>query len=447
MSRNEILKGTAILTATGVITRFMGFFYRIYLGRTFGEEGVGIYQLVFPVFAFCYAVSAAGIETALSRAVARRYKKSSGLDCQMLFWIALFISLTVSLLLLVFVRSFADVIAVSVLKEPRCKDMLLILAFAIPLSAIHSCVSGYYYGIKDTRIPAISQLLEQTIRIGSVCLIVQIASSSGSYISINYAVYGLVLGELASSLFSFQFFWNRFSGNTGYYEKQKRLWIGKIRECLRELLALSVPLTANRMLLTALQSLESISIPAELVKYGHSTETALSIYGVLTGMALPCILFPTAVTNAASVMLLPAVAELQASNADKRLRRLFRNAVSVCVGLGCAFAIFFLFAGKIIGTLFFKSPMASSFILNLAFICPFLYTNATMLSMINGMGKASLTFAANIAGLLIRIFFIWKYMAVYGIRAYLFGLLFSHVVIFILCICIIHRLLEPRQNS
>ena len=62
--KRTILKGTIILTLTGFATRFMGFFYRIFLSHTFGEEGVGLYQLIFPVYALCFSLTSAGIETA-----------------------------------------------------------------------------------------------------------------------------------------------------------------------------------------------------------------------------------------------------------------------------------------------------------------------------------------------------------------------------------------------
>ena len=73
MSRKRaIIKGTFILTLTGFATRFMGFFYRIFLSHTFGEEGVGLYQLIFPIYALCFSLTSAGIEIALSRCVAKR---------------------------------------------------------------------------------------------------------------------------------------------------------------------------------------------------------------------------------------------------------------------------------------------------------------------------------------------------------------------------------------
>ena len=50
MSRKQaLIRGTAVLTVTSLSTRFMGFFYRMFLSHTFGEENVGLYQLLYPV--------------------------------------------------------------------------------------------------------------------------------------------------------------------------------------------------------------------------------------------------------------------------------------------------------------------------------------------------------------------------------------------------------------
>ena len=52
--KHAIIKGAFILTLTGFATRFIGFFYRIFLSQSFGEESVGLYQLIFPVYALCF---------------------------------------------------------------------------------------------------------------------------------------------------------------------------------------------------------------------------------------------------------------------------------------------------------------------------------------------------------------------------------------------------------
>lgn len=69
-TRHPLIMGAAILTITGLITRIIGFFYRIYLSRLFGEEGMGIYQLLSPVLALSFSLTAAGFQTAISKFVA-----------------------------------------------------------------------------------------------------------------------------------------------------------------------------------------------------------------------------------------------------------------------------------------------------------------------------------------------------------------------------------------
>ena len=68
--RHPLIFGTLLLTITGLITRVIGFFYRIYLSRLFGEEGMGIYQLLSPALSLSFSLTAAGYQTAISKFVA-----------------------------------------------------------------------------------------------------------------------------------------------------------------------------------------------------------------------------------------------------------------------------------------------------------------------------------------------------------------------------------------
>ena len=174
MSRKHLLlKGTFILTATGFITRFMGFFYRIFLSHTFGEEGVGLYQLIFPVYALGYSLTCAGIELALSRLVARELTKGNEKNARQLLITSLFLTVSFSLIITFFLQQSSSFLAKNVLCDLRCTRFLLILSYVFPFAAVHSCICGYYFGRKQTKIPALSQLLEQGIRILSVFLLYQ----------------------------------------------------------------------------------------------------------------------------------------------------------------------------------------------------------------------------------------------------------------------------------
>ena len=72
----KLVKGTLLLTVTGFATRILGFFYRIYLADMLGAHYLGIYQLIFPVYAICFTIYGAGIQTALSQVIASEKNKN-----------------------------------------------------------------------------------------------------------------------------------------------------------------------------------------------------------------------------------------------------------------------------------------------------------------------------------------------------------------------------------
>ena len=330
-------------------------------------------------------------------------------------------------------------IAVRFLQEPRCAPLLSIMSYALPFSAVHSCICGYYLGLRQTQIPAVSQFVEQIIRVCAVFVIYQIALKKGTEISISFAVAGLVFGEISSAFYCINFF-----SKSG---REPRV-LSFLRQCssnARELILLALPLTANRVLLNLLQSVEAISIPLKLQQYGLSSQDALKMYGVLTGMALPLILFPSAITNSVSTMLLPAVTELTTTGRTENLKKIIRKVAGCCFVLGFACCILFLLLGNLAGTYLFRSDLAGDFIVTMAWICPFLYMNSTLISILNGLGKATTSFFINTAGLLIRICGIWFVTPQVGIKGYLWGLLLSQLIVTVLCIFTVRRNMKASR--
>ena len=420
LKKHSLLRGTFILTVTGFATRFIGFFYRMYLSRYFGAENVGLYQLVFPIYALCFSLTSAGIQTAISRCVAKKVSLGFKKEAKLFVTTGLFFSLIASLCCTVFLQTNAHAIASNILKDARCVPLLIALSYALPFASIHSCICGYFLGLRQTKVPAFSQCIEQVIRVLSVFLLCAISIKQNKIITIEAAVYGIVLGEIASSSYCI-------------YSFSKTRWNIRIQNT-KELFALAIPLTANRVLINILQSVEAICIPIRLQQYGLSASDSLKIYGVLTGMALPCILFPSAITTSISTMLLPTIADIQASQQKQKLHTVIKKVSGVCFALGFVCCICFLTLGHFAGNVLFHSEMAGKFILVLAWICPFLYTNNAFVSIINGLGKANTAFFINSTGLAIRIASVLYLIPAFGILGYLRGLLVSQLMVSVLCV-------------
>ncbi len=442
--KRTILKGTVILTLTGFATRFMGFFYRIFLSHTFGEEGVGLYQLIFPVYALCFSLTSAGIETALARCVAKRASVGKKKEARTLLVTAMALSVSLSVIVMLVLQRYAGAVAAQFLQEERCTGLIIILSYAFPFASIHSCIVGYYLGLKETKIPAFSQLIEQIVRILSVYIFYLTGMKNGTRFGISIAVGGLVAGEIASSMFCLKIMTKK----APLYQSLARK-ITKLPEYLSlagELFFLSAPLTASRVLLNLLQSIEAVSIPLKLQFHGMSVSQSLSVYGVLTGMALPCVLFPSAITNSVSTMLLPTVAEAQTLNHERQMRNIIQKSVCCCVLLGSLCCTLLLLAGQWIGLVIFNSRSAGDYIVTLAWMCPFLYANTTLISIINGIGKTALSFLINTFSLVLRIFSVFYCIPIFGIEGYLLGLLASQLASFLLCILYLsHYLRSPKK--
>jgi len=398
---------------------------------------MGIYQLIFPIYAMCFSLTSAGIQTSISRFVAAKIATGDRRAAKDILGIGLFISVGLSAIVSFVLYLNADFIAIHILDEKRCCDLLRILAFTIPFGAIHSCINGYYYGLKKAHLPATSQLVEQLVRVGSSYLIFLVLQEKNLPVTPALAVIGIILGEFAAMLFCV-------TSIIGSFLKAsippKRTTSLKIHA--RNILSLSIPLTANRVLLNILQSVEAIMIPGKLRNFGMSVSESLSVYGVLNGMALPLILFPSAITNSVSVMLLPTIAEAQASGNNNLISRTIQNTIKYCLILGIFCTGAFLMFGPDIGNRVFGNELAGTFIIILCWICPFLYLSTTLNSVINGLGKTSSSFFHNTIGLGIRILFVFWGIPRYGIIGYLWGLLVSELVITFLSIFILHQYIK-----
>lgn len=436
MSRKKtLIKGTFILTLTGLISRVIGFYHRIFLSQSFGAEGVGLYQLIFPVYALCFALSTAGIETAIARTVSAKVALGNKKEAKQFLLTSLSFSLILSIILSFLIHKYAYTISLHFIGDLRTYELIRLMSYAFPIASIHGCIVGYYFGLKQTLIPSIAQLIEQVFRVASIYLIYTVCISKGVNYSISIAVVGLIIGELLSTIFVLICILGRKEklSNTTF---NPSVFINN----MKQLLPLSTPLTANRVVLNILHSIEAISIPKKLMAFGLSSSQALSSYGVLTGMALPCLLFPTAITSAVSTMLLPTVAEIQALDQKKEIKILVQKTIHYCTILGIVCLIFFFVFSDFIGSKLFHNMEVSNYLKVMAWLCPFLYLNTTLISVLNGMGKATITFTINSISLLIRITCIYVLIPSVGIYGYLWGMLISQIFITVSCYVNFRRL-------
>lgn len=435
--KNPLISGTLIMTAAGVISRIIGFFYRIFLSRTIGAEALGLYQLVFPLLGLCFSVSSAGIQTSISRFVAEAVggcmgKADGEKKARRYLYAGLLISCTLSVVCGLFLYRYADWIALHLLGDERCGQLLVILTLSLIPSSVHSCINGYYYGRKKALVPSLSQLVEQVSRVLGVYLMYQVVLEQGKTLTAVHAVWGIVISEIFGLLFSMT--------ALGFSPAKTNTSLRR-REAVKAVGIMALPLTANQALIHLCSSLENLLIPRQLQQFGYQPNHALEIYGVLSGMAISIIFFPSVLTNSLSVLLLPAVSEAKARKNDAVIIATIRKAIFYGLLLGFAFTAFFFLTGDFIGNFVFRNALAGSFIRRLSFLCPLMYVYALLSSILHGLGLPKNVLFINLLSSLIRIGSIWFLVPLYGIGACLWGMLLSQLfsAVAAILLIVLHR--------
>lgn len=437
--KSNIIKGTLILSCASILSRIIGFIYRIYLADILGEQLLGTYQLIFPIYVLCFTIYGAGMQSAISQVVAtlmgknNTHSKDEGLNESVpkdrtprtILLAGTILSFILALFLSIFINFNSKWLACNILMVPDCDIYLKLLTYLFPFCSISACICGYQYGLENAKPPAIAGIIEQITRILFVFIIQGFFSDKE--ICCQIAVYGLTVGEF------FGFLYNMSTIKNKTFNKRKNKI--SLKESFKLLLPVFISLTSIKLTISLLHSVESIFIPASLVKYGYTMNEALSVYGIYSGMAMPFIMFPATITMAISTMLLPAVSKAHSSGNKKQINKLIRRTSYFCLVTGMAATVFFLLFGNICASLFFHNELAGRYLTVMSFLCPFLYLNMTYSSILNGLGKPHMTFVITVVCTLIKILSLIFFVPKYGMIAYIAASLVAEAL---LCVMLRH---------
>ncbi|MDR1704511.1 MAG: oligosaccharide flippase family protein, partial [Clostridiales bacterium] len=306
---SSIVKGAVILTAAGLITRVLGFAYRIYMSKTIGAEGMGLYQLIMPLYHLAWSISCSGITTTVSKIVAAENGKKQFGNMGRAARLAMGLTAALGLVSACAMFFGAEALGTAMFNDPRTVMSIKILALAVPFMAVGSAARGYFTGLSHMQVPAISQVLEQFVRMGAVFLLAQSMIPRGLEYACAAAVIGIVAGEIVACLFVIY----NYNTNRMKWAFNSRVPDTAVKAMLASIVAMALPLTLNRVTGSLLSALENLLIPRSLQLFGMTQDGAIAAFGKVTGMAMPLVFFPSAFLMSLSTSIVPAVAQAVAA--------------------------------------------------------------------------------------------------------------------------------------
>ena len=325
-ARCNFFKGALVLSVAGVVVKLIGSVNWILLSWVLGGEGIGIYQIAFPLYLLALNVSEAGIPVAVSILTAERVALKDYPGASRIFRLSfLLLAFTGLLFSLLLYFGAGWLIDLRMIRDPRAYYSIVALAPAIFLVALISSFRGYLQGWQMMTPTAVSQIVEQLLRVFTMLALAYYLLPLGLEFAAGGASLGAAVGALGALLV---LGW--------YYSCVKRTQLPQeaamppaipqesSAKVLRRILTLAFPVALSSLMLPVVANLDLFIVPLRLEAAGFSVGQATERFGYLTGMAVPLVNLATIVTASLAISLVPAIS--QAQSLGQRQDVLYRTA-------------------------------------------------------------------------------------------------------------------------
>lgn len=308
-NQRAFMRGAAILAVAGVGVRIVGAVLRIALAAIVGDEGIGLYQMAYPIYSSLLAISTAGIPVAVSKLVAENIALRDYREAGRVFRIALLILSFTGLAITAILISGAERIAVAWGKDARAVYPLLAISPAIFFVTIMSALRGFFQGQQYMVPTALSQFVEQAGRVAAALILAVTLLPMGLEFAAAGAAFGAVAGGALGLAVLVVLYWRHRPRFQRQVRKQVRHNPAPFDLIVRRIFSLAVPITFGSLIMPLITLIDLTIVPRQLQAAGFTRDTATALYGQLTGMAGSIVYFPNVVTLALSMSLVPAISE------------------------------------------------------------------------------------------------------------------------------------------
>lgn len=309
--KNGAKSQTIFLTAVNALVRALGLCLRVLLSRSLGAEIMGIAELAQSVHMLFITPLTSGLPLAVSRITAKEKQANREKPLLAGIWLVRLCSA-----LLIPALALLSPLLARLMGDPRVLPSLWFSAPCILILGYSAVYNGYCYGMERSRIPALSELIEQAARfIVCLALISLLPGLTAPWMA-AVPVFATMVAEILGLCFVVAVI------RVPLYN------MGAAASWRKPILRLAAPATCTRLLTTVLRSLSAILIPARLRFSGLTTAEATARLGVFNGMVMPVLMLPCIFTSALTMVMLPKIARME--DDPRALRRILLQCLCAC---------------------------------------------------------------------------------------------------------------------
>lgn len=413
-----------ILTLTSLILRCIGMFFNSYISQKIGTEAVGLYGLIMSVYGFAITLALSGINLATTKIVAEEIAIGNIGNIKKVVHKCLMFSLFFSCISSILLILFAPNISKIWLHEKVSCTPFYIISISLPFISMSSCISGYFSAVRNTIQPASDQVFEQLLKVTLISLFLNHFMPCG----LEYICISMILGNIISEIISFIYIYFLYKLD----EKKYQIYKPTKSFFEKRILNITIPVGLTSFIRSGLSTLKQILIPLGFEKNGNSCSQALSNYGLISGMAMPLVLFPNIIVLTFSNLLIPEFTKFNTRSEFFKIKMVTKKILKLTLFFSVITAVLLLLFSKQLSNFMYKTNSVSIYIKILAPLVPFMYIDNVVDAILKGLGKQVSVLKINIIDLFSSIILIFFAIPKFGIMGYVFIIYFSELLNFVL---------------
>lgn len=380
MRKQSLLKGTMILGIATIFARFLGLFFRIPIQRLIGDQGMGYYQMSYPIYMTFVAI-ASGVPIAMSKLISEYNVRNDTNAVKQVLKDTLKIMIPLGAIISFLMLYFGDNIINILRWDNKSYQSFMIISLAPIFVCIMCTFKGYFQGLQNMNNTAISQIIEQIGRVvfGVVCAYLLLPKG------IEYAAAGAAFGTVAGGLLGSIYLVIKY---LFIRPKSYNLEVKRSNKILSNLVQAAVPISVGAAVGTIMALIDSIIVPQRLLLSGYTIQESAILYGQFTGKAMTLQNIPLALSIALCSALVPIISEVYSmhnqSELYRRVNMVFK--LSFVIGIPSAFGLFYL-SKPIMGLVFMGDVAGHEILKLLSLSIPLIIITQTTTSLLQSCGR------------------------------------------------------------
>lgn len=413
-SNSKFLKGTLILTASSIVVKIIGSLNWIILSRVLGGEGIGLYQMGFPIYLMAITVSSAGVPVAISIITSEKLAKKDYRGAKRVFTVSLRLLLLTGLFFSSALFFGADfLINQHIIRDARAYYSIIALAPAVFFVTFLASFRGYLQGWQIMTPTATSEVVEQLTRVITMLVFADLFMPYGLAYAAGGASMGAGVGAICA-LLVLMWFYSRLKKRLQkeMEEQDTNVPQESAGHIIKRLLRLALPVSLTSLMLPIGANLDLLIVPQRLEVAGFNVRHATELFGYLTGMAVPLVNLATIFTAAMTISLVPSISESKALHNLAAIREKIRIAfrVAMIITFPCFIGLYFL--GEKVASLIYNAPKAAGAIETMSIGILFLGMHQISTGILQGLGKTSIPVMNMILACIIKVLLSWHFTAI-----------------------------------